>query len=228
MSYRQFCPIAKAAEVLGEKWTILILRELQYGTSRFNDFQRAISGISPTMLTKRLRELEERGLIVKEDHDYSFTQAGLELAPLLRQYAIWGMRWARGAELSKEELDVELLMWDMKRRIRPQFLPPDGCVIHVRFTDLKKQERNWWMEVHDGTVELRNAVPKGKEVDLLVESDLRTLTGMWLGDITLRTALAQRRLMLKGRPLLIRAIEDWLPLADYANVRPAYLEPALA
>jgi DNA-binding HxlR family transcriptional regulator len=225
MSYGQFCPIAKAAEVLGEKWTILILRELQYGTSRFNDFQRAISGISPTMLTKRLRELEERGLVIKEDHDYRFTRAGLELAPLLRQYAIWGMRWARGPEMSKEELDVELLMWDMKRRIRPQFLPPEGCVIHVRFKDLKKQERNWWMEVHDGAVELRNAAPKAKEVDLLVESDLRTLTGIWLGDITLRTALAQQRLMLKGRPLLIRAIEDWLPLADYANVRPAYLEP---
>jgi len=225
MSYGQFCPIAKAAEVLGEKWTILILRELQYGTSRFNDFQRAISGISPTMLTKRLRELEERGLVVKDDHDYRFTRAGLELAPLLRQYAIWGMRWARGPEMSKEELDVELLMWDMKRRVRPQFLPPEGCVIHVCFKDLKKQERNWWMEVHDGVVELRNAAPKAKAIDLLVESDLRTLTAMWLGDVTLRTALAQQRLMLKGRPLLIRAIEDWLPLADYANVRPAYLEP---
>jgi DNA-binding HxlR family transcriptional regulator len=224
MDYRQFCPIAKAAEVLGEKWTILILRELLDGTARFNDFQRSISGISPTMLTKRLRELEEHGLVDKCDHEYQLTRSGYELAPLLRQYAIWGMRWARGDTLSKEELDVELLMVDMRRRIKPLALPPDGCILQVRFTDLKKQERNWWLIVAEGEVKMQNSAPEG-EVDLLLESNLRTLTGMWLGDVTLRTALAQQRLMLKGRPLLIRSIEDWLPMANYANVRPARLEP---
>jgi DNA-binding HxlR family transcriptional regulator len=224
MDYGQFCPIAKAAEVLGEKWTILILRELLYGTSRFNDFQRAISGISPTMLTKRLRELEEHDLVEKHDHDYQLTRAGHELAPLMRQYAIWGMRWTRGAKLSKDELDVELLMWDMRRRIQPQFMPPAGCVLQVRFKDLKKQERNWWIVVSEGEVKLQNNEPEAK-VDLLLQSDLRTLTGMWLGDVTLRAALAQQRLMLKGWPLLIRSIEQWLPLANYANVRPAQLAP---
>lgn len=224
MDYGQFCPIAKAAEVLGEKWTILILRELQYGSTHFIDFQRAISGISPTMLTKRLRELEENGLLSKDAHEYRLTRSGIELAPLLRQYAIWGMRWARGNKLDKEDLDVELLMWDMRRRIRPQFMPPQGCLLHVRFTDLKKEERNWWFEIEDGAVRLANKAPAG-EVDLLLQSDLRTLTGMWLGDVTLRAALAQQRLTLKGRPLLIRAIEDWLPLASYANVRSAALEP---
>ncbi len=227
MDYGQFCPIAKAAEVLGEKWTILILRELLYGTHRFNDFQRAISGISPTMLTKRLRELEEHGLVEKHDHDYMLSRSGFELAPLIRQYAIWGMRWARGDMLSKDELDVELLMWDMRRRINPSFLPPAGCLIHVRFKDLKKQERNWWLKVEEGEVQLLNSAPE-IEVDLLMESDLKTLTEMWLGDITLRTALARQKLMLKGRPLLIRAIEEWLPLANYANVRPARLDPVRA
>ncbi len=227
MDYGQFCPIAKAAEVLGEKWTILILRELQYGATRFNDFQRAISGISPTMLTKRLRELEDHGLITKTNHDYQLTRSGVELAPLLRQYAIWGMRWARGNKLSKEDLDVELLMWDMRRRIRPQYLPPEGCLLQVCFTDLKKQERNWWLQMKDGVMGLTNKEPGG-EIDLLLQSDLRTLTGMWLGDVTLRTALAQQRLTLKGRPIIIRAIEDWLPLAAYANVRPAALEPGRA
>jgi DNA-binding HxlR family transcriptional regulator len=220
MDYGQFCPIAKAAEVLGEKWTILILRELLYGTARFSDFQRSISGISPTMLTKRLRELEEHGLVHKHDHEYELTQSGYELAPLLRQYAIWGMRWARGDKLSKEELDVELLMVDIQRRIQVEALPTDGCILQLRFKDLKKQERNWWLIVREGEVTMNNSAPEA-EVDLLLQSDLRTLTAMWLGDVSLRSALAQQRLMLKGRPLLIRSIEQWLPLANYANVRPA-------
>jgi DNA-binding HxlR family transcriptional regulator len=224
MDYGQFCPIAKAAELLGEKWTILIVRELLYGTSRFNDFQRAISGISPTMLTKRLRELEEHDLVTKENHEYRLTRSGVELAPLMRQYAIWGMRWTRGGKMSKAELDVELLMWDMRRRIQPEFLPPAGCIIQVRFKDLKKLERNWWVVVSEGEVNMQNTAPEG-DVDLLMQSDLRTLTELWLGDLTLRTALAQRRLMLKGWPLLIRSIEDWLPLAHYANIRPASLAP---
>lgn len=224
MDYGQFCPIAKAAEVLGEKWTILILRELLFGTNRFNDFQRAISGISPTMLTKRLRELEQHGLLEKNNHDYVLTRSGYELAPLIRQYATWGMRWARGGKLSKEELDVELLMWDMRRRVNAAYLPPTGCIIHIRFKDLKKQERNWWLVAAEGQVNLQNSEPE-EDADLLLQSDLRTLTEMWMGDVTLRTALAQQRLMLKGRPLLIRSIEQWLPLASYANVRPAALDP---
>jgi DNA-binding HxlR family transcriptional regulator len=224
MDYGQFCPIAKAAEMLGEKWTILILRELLYGTSRFNDFQRAISGISPTMLTKRLRELEEHHLVTKDNHDYHLTPRGFELAPLLRQYAIWGMRWTRDGGMTKDELDVELLMWDMRRRIQPQHLPPAGCVIQVRFQDLKKQERNWWVVFSEGELRLQNTAPDG-EVDLLMQSNLRTLTEMWLGDVTLRTALARQKLTLKGKPLLIRNIEDWLPMAHYANVRPASVAP---
>lgn len=227
MDYGQFCPIAKAAEVLGEKWTILILRELLDGTARFNDFQRSISGISPTMLTKRLRELEEHGLVEKHDHEYQLSPSGHELAPLLRQYAIWGMRWARGDKLSKDDLDVELLMVDIRRRIRAQALPPEGCVLQVRFKDLKELERNWWIIVADGEVSMQNSAPE-RDVDLLLQSDLRTLTAMWLGDTTLRAALAQQRLMLKGWPLLIRSIEEWLPMANYANVRPAHLQSTRA
>ncbi|MEP5764344.1 MAG: helix-turn-helix domain-containing protein [Halieaceae bacterium] len=218
MDYGQFCPVAKAAEVLGEKWTILILRELLYGTSRFSEFQRAISGISPTMLNKRLKELEAQGLVTKQDHEYALTPGGWELGPLVRQYAIWGMRWAR-SDLSEAELDVELLMWDIRRRIKAEFLPPDGCLIHIHVRDLDKQA-DWWLPVAEQEVTLEKEAPEGEE-DLLIEGDLETLTRLWLGDTTLHQALAQRRLTLKGRPILIRAIEQWLPLASYANVRPA-------
>ncbi len=218
MEYGQFCPIAKAAEVLGEKWTILILRELLYGSSRFNDFQAAIAGISPTMLTKRLRDLEIKGVVEKENHDYRLTECGQELAPLVRQYAIWGMRWARG-DMPDDELDAQLLMYDMRRRINTEFLPPTGATIHIHFKD-QAEASDWWLLVQGSVVELVDEEPEAEE-DLLIESDLRSLTQLWLGDLSLRGALTRQLLRLKGKPLLIRCIEDWLPLARQAAIRPA-------
>jgi DNA-binding HxlR family transcriptional regulator len=218
MDYSQYCPVAKASEVLGEKWTILILRELLYGTHRFGEFQRAISGISPTMLNKRLKELEARGLVSKHDQEYHLTPSGEDLGPLVRQYAIWGMRWARG-ELSENDLDVEMLMWDIRRRIRPEFLPDEGCTIQVNFSDLE-EKADWWLIVDSEGVDLRSEDP-GDTPDLVIETDLKAMTELWMGDINLRSALARRRLLLRGRPLLIRAIEQWLPSARYANLRSA-------
>ncbi len=222
MEYAQFCPVAKTAEILGEKWTILILRELLYGTHRFSDFQRAINGISPTMLTKRLKELESHNLVVKEDHDYRLTAAGEDLAPLVRQYAIWGMRWGR-QELSEAELDVELLLLDIRRRIKTEFLPESGAVIALQLTD-QAEPNTWWFTVGSAEDKLENREvllsdsPPASEADLLIESELRPLIEMWLGDLPLQDALVQRQLVLKGRPVLIRAIEQWLPLARYATV----------
>ena len=110
----QFCPIAKAAEVIGERWTLLILRELLLGTTRFNDFQRALSQISPTLLTKRLNQLNEDGLLIKKQPEprkteYHPTAATRELAPVIMGLGEWGMKWARG-QMTDEEMDVELLM----------------------------------------------------------------------------------------------------------------------
>ncbi len=218
MEYGQYCPVAKAAEMLGEKWTILILRELLYGTSRFSDFQRAIKGISPTMLNKRLKELEAHGLVTKSDHDYRLTPAGEDLGPLVRQYAIWGMRWTRG-KLSETELDVELLMWDIRRRIRTRQLPIDHCVIQVHLTDLK-EKADWWLVADDDEVALTASRPD-REVDLVIQGGLGALIALWMGDLTLHASLARRQLTLRGRPALIRTIEQWLPLARYANIRPS-------
>ena len=127
--YGQFCPVAKASDIIGERWTVLILRELLLGTTRYNDFQRALSRISPTLLSKRLKMLEEKGLVIRKrpargrNYEYHLTACGRELEPMIEMLAVWGMRWARG-QMTDADLDVEFLMWDFQRRLQ-NFLKRD-------------------------------------------------------------------------------------------------------
>ena len=138
MHYGQFCPIAKAMEVLGEKWTLLIIRELLAGTTRFNEFQRALSQISPTLLTKRLQCLEKEGLLVRKripgqkGHEYFPTESCRELMPIVEQVGTWGMRWARD-QMSEDDFDLQLLMLYLERSIHPDKLIGNETVIRFNF-----------------------------------------------------------------------------------------------
>ncbi len=221
--YRQFCPIAKAAEVLGERWTILIMRESLMGTSRFGDFQRALAQISPTLLTKRLNQLQDCGLIIRKKlagqqrTEYHPTAAGRELMPVVMALGEWGMKWARG-QMSDDELDVELLMYDLSRRIDEKQLPRGRTVVEFVFTGLSQFPR-WWILLEDtGKRELCLDNP-GKDVDLQIRSDLRTLTEIWAGDTELRTATRDGRLQLTGDRDLIRTLPAWLRIGTFAHVR---------
>jgi DNA-binding HxlR family transcriptional regulator len=222
--YGQFCPVAKATEVVGEKWTMLIIRELMLGTCRFNDFQRALSRISPTLLTKRLKHLEARGIIIKKKisgqkgYEYRLTAAGKELSPLVETLAIWGMRWARG-QMSDDELDVEFLMWDLQRRLQTEHLPAGETVICFTFDELE-QFKTWWIVVYDTKVDLCTEDP-GKEVDLYINSTVRTLVEVWEGDVDLKAALASKGITTHGLRTLEKTMGDWLGLCLYKDVRPA-------
>ena len=222
-AYGQFCPVSKAAEVLFEKWTILILRELLMGTTRFNDFQRAISRISPTLLTKRLKYLEEKGVIVRKQvsgqrgYEYRLTPAGKELEPLLENVAVWGMRWARG-RMSDDELDVELLMREVQRRIQTKNLPDGETVICFVFTDLEKH-RSWWVWIDGDEVDLCTEDP-GKDVDLYLSTDVRTMAEVWQGDIDLKKALTDKKIKAHGDRKLIKTMPDWIGLCIFIDVRP--------
>jgi len=222
-SYGQFCPVSKAAEVLFEKWTILIVRELLMGTTRFNDFQRAISRISPTLLTKRLKALEEKGVIVRKQvsgrrgYEYRLTPAGKELEPLLENIAVWGMRWARG-QMSDDELDVELLMWEIQRRIQTKNLPGGETVICFEFNDLEKH-KSWWVWINEYEVDLCTEDP-GKDVDLYITTDLRTMVEVWQGDLDLKKALKDERIQTHGQRKLIKTMPDWIGFCKYMDVRP--------
>ena len=223
-SYGQFCPVSKATEIIGEKWTLLILRELLLGTSRFNDFQRSMSRISPTVLNKRLKQLEEKGIVLKKrlsgqkGFEYRLTAMGKELEPIIEQVAIWGQRWARG-QMSDDELDVELLMWDIHRRLQTDSLPDGETVLSFNFSDLDKY-RKWWLVISRDDVDLCTEDP-GKDVDLYISSDLRTMVEVWQGDKELKATLRDERIQVIGANVLIGSMEDWFGLCTYADVRPA-------
>lgn len=224
IKYGQFCPVSKAAEMLGERWTILIIRELLLGTTRFNDFQRALSQISPSLLTKRLSQLQDCELVVRKPSsdgkrsEYYLTPAGRELEPIVVAMGEWGMRWARG-QMSDDELDVELLMYDLRRRIDESKLPGGQTVLHFSFPGLTTFP-HWWIVVDSGEKELCVSHP-GKPIDLTITTNLRTLTEIWTGDTEIRKAKQDGRLQLQGSPLLARSIADWLRIGLFGHIRPA-------
>ena len=224
IKYGQFCPVSKAAEILGERWTILIIRELLLGSNRFSDLQRALSQISPTLLTKRLNQLQDCGLVIRKTlpkqkrTEYHLTAAGRELLPVVVSLAEWGMKWARG-QMSDDELDVELLMHDFSRRIDETQLPGGGTAIQFVFPGLAKFARWWIVLEQNGARELCVEDP-GQEVDIQVRSDVRTMTEIWAGDTEIRAAKKDGRLQLSGNPALIRTMPAWLRIGLFAHVRP--------
>ena len=225
--YGQFCPVAKATELIGEKWTLLVLRELLLGTTRFNDFQRAISRMSPTLLAKRLRQLEECGIVIRKKlsgqkgYEYRLTAAGKELSPLIEVLAVWGMRWARG-QLTDDELDVEFLMREQQRRLQTEHLPDGETVICLIFDELVKH-KTWWLLVNSDVVDLCTNDP-GKDVDLYISSSVRTIVKIWEGDLDMRIAIRDGLVKTQGLHHLIRTMPDWFGVCMYKDHQRGDLE----
>jgi len=224
LEYHQFCPVSKAAELLGERWTFLIIRELLMGARRFSELQRGMAQISPTVLTKRLNELASNGLLVRKrisgqrGFEYYLTQAGQELAPVIKALGEWGMKWARG-RMTDSDFDVELLMLYLVRSIKPDKLIGDETVIRFAFSDLKHL-RNWWLIVkgHDIDVCLKDP---GKEVDIRFDVELRTMISVWMGDCSYRSAIRSGKLRLSGPHALTSSVTEWMSNSSYATPAPA-------
>ena len=222
--YGQFCPVAKASDIIGERWTVLILRELLLGTTRYNDFQRALSRISPTLLSKRLKMLEQKGLVIRKrpagakSYEYHLTACGRELEPLIELLAVWGMRWARG-QMTDADLDVEFLMWDLQRRLQTDQLPDGETVLCFEFAELDRFSK-WWLVVCENEVDLCSEDP-GKEVDLYISSTVRDLASVWRGDIPLAKALRDKAIRTHGNVHIARTITKWLGINLYADVNAA-------
>ena len=213
MEYGQFCPIAKATEIIGEKWTLLIIRELLMGGSRFSELQRGLSLVSPTILSKRLDSLVEHGLVMKKripgqrGYEYLPTQSCKELLPIVRSLGEWGMSWAR-SNLSERDYDVELLMLYLKRSIVPEKLIGRETIIRFKFTDIEEYP-DWWLVVTGNEVDLCVKDP-GKEVDVYFTSDVKTMADIWMGDNTYRKAIRDDLLQIVGHDMLTRNVTKWM------------------
>ena len=224
-SYRQFCPVAMAAEILCTRWTMLVLRELVAGSKRFNDLRRGVPRMSPALLSQRLKELEASNVISRTPSptepgvfEYQLTASGRELEPLVQAFGIWGQRWI-DADLSLQHLDAPLLMWDVRRNINPDPMPKRRVVIQFQYRELPASQRSWWLLVDpDADVDLC-AINPGFDVDLYVSTDLRTMTAIWMGLETVRAALRAERMMLTGDRQLASSVEAWLSLSTFAKER---------
>ena len=222
-SYNQFCPVAMAAEILCTRWTIVLLRELVAGSTRFNELRRGVPRMSPALLSKRLKDLEAAGIVARSQlagdpalHEYALTSAGKDLGQVVFAIGEWGQKWVT-TESSLGKLDPNLLMWDMRRNISTKPLPKRRSTIQVIFSDLQESRRNWWLIVEPGAEVDLCSVDPGFDVDLYLVTDLRTMTEIWMGYTTIAQTKSAGTLVITGSRQLEADLQTWLGLSPFAK-----------
>jgi DNA-binding HxlR family transcriptional regulator len=222
-SYHQFCPVAKAMELLDERWTLLVVRELAAGSQHFNEVRRGVPRMSPTLLSKRLNQLVRAGVVDRHrdgaDVRYLLTPAGQELRPVVEALGAWGVRWI--GELGDTDLDPKLLLWDMRRNVDFAAIPNRRTVIQFRFPDVPAKIRVWWLVLESQEADLCDVDP-GHQVTVVVTTSLRRMTEIWRGDLSWSDALRSGAMTIEGPATLRRAVPRWFTLSPFAAVpRPA-------
>jgi DNA-binding HxlR family transcriptional regulator len=210
-TYGQFCPVAKAMEVLDERWTLLIIRELLLGSTRFNELRRGVPKMSPALLSKRLRALERAGVVRRSEEggrsSYALTESGLELRSVVDALGAWGARWI--GEVGEEDLDPHLLFWDMQRTVPLDRWPRTRTVVAFRFDDVPAKTREWWLCVNGDDVDVCDYDP-GYDVAATVATSLRALTGIWRGDVSWAQALRSGDVRLDAPGGVRRQVPEWI------------------
>jgi DNA-binding HxlR family transcriptional regulator len=210
-TYAQYCPIVRAVEVLGDRWTLLIVRDMLIGASRFNELSRGLPGLSRALLSRRLRQLATAGLVTRNGDGYSLTAAGQALRPLVFGLADWGARYAFG-DPRADELDPEVLMWWMHGRVDTGTLTRRAN-IEIRIND---RRRTFWLVVEPGDASVCYTDP-GLEVDAVLASDIATLYRMWEGELELLDGVRAGTIELTGPRWVVRGLPDWLKLSPVAE-----------
>ena len=221
--YGQFCPVAKAAELFCEKWTPLIVRDLAWGATRFSELQRGVPLMSPTLLSRRLKQLEAEGIVERRPagnaklSTYHLTPAGREFIPVVESLGVWGQRWSR-RELAAGEIDLGLLLWALERSVDGRAFGAGRSVVRLELTDQPANKRLWWFLNDKGTVELCLEEP-GFDTDLYLACALPDMIHLVRGDLALPRALASGRLDVHGETGKQRALKSWLNLSPLASVQ---------
>lgn len=226
-SYGQFCPVAKAAELFCERWTPLIVRDLAAGASRFSELRRGVPLMSPTLLSRRLKQLEAEGIVLRrrqprrKSWSYHLTPAGREFVPLVEELGVWGQRWAR-RQLARHEIDLGLLIWSLERSVDAAAFGA-GCtsLVQLQFTDQPAAKRTWWFLNRDGRCELCLDDP-GVEVTLHLACTLPDMIYIVRGDLALGRAIDEGRIEVSGTARARRALRGWLNLGPLTRVRPVH------
>jgi DNA-binding HxlR family transcriptional regulator len=228
-SYGQFCPVAQSMELLGERWTLLVVRELLLGSTRFSELERGVPLMSKTLLAQRLATLVDAGVIERRStptgrgHSYHLTAAGQALRPIVDGCGEWAVQWLR-RDLTKEELDAGLLMWDMQRNIHLDRIPESNVLVQFFLPDAGRGKTRFWLHLLKDHVDLCLTHP-GFEVELEVESMLRTLTNIWLGRLDFEDQVRAGSIRLAGDRRWIREFPTWLRLSGFAGAgRASYAE----
>lgn len=211
--YGQYCPIARALDVLGERWSLLIVRDMLVGSTRFNDLARGLPGLSRSVLSKRLRQLERAGIVERVGQEYLLTEAGLGLEPIVFGLGAWGARWTFD-EPDPEQLDPEVLVWWMHTRLDTTGFPGRRKVFHIEFTD---DPRRFWIVIENDRPSVCLTDP-GFDVDVTIASDLVALHGVWLGRLPLADAVRAGRLEFRGPAPLVRRMPAVLQLSPVASL----------
>ena len=211
-SFGQFCPLAQATQLLCERWTLLVVRELVAGSTRFNELRKGVPLMSPTLLSARLKQLVEAGVITrtgsKNKGVYELTKAGRELTPIVQLLGAWGHRWVP-TSLVVEDLDASLLMWDMRRSINRDVFPEHRIVVQFEYPDASKGAKDWWLVSEHGEIELCLNDP-GIEVDIVIKSPLRTMTAVWTCKIEFDDAVREGEIEVFGDSALTKNLSEWL------------------
>ena len=212
-----------AASLLEPRWTMLLLCEMWCGSTRFNEIQRGVPGMSPGLLSKRLKELEANGLVTRLDSgrgmhaEYFPTPRANELEPLIRGLGEWAHRNI-DCEVSLQNLDARLLMWKIRGKIDLLQLPKRKSVIQFILNDAPNETANYWLVAKPGVeTDLCFTDPKF-DVDLYVISELRALTSAWMGHSTFEAEIESGLISLTGHNLMARTLTKWLTRSSFATI----------
>ena len=221
-SYGQFCPIAKACEVLEPRWTLLILCELWSGSTRFNEIRRGVPGMSPTLLSKRLKEMEARGLVRRSENQaggdiaYTTTEIAADLQPIIDALGAWAHRNI-DAEVTLEHLDARLLMWNMRRKIKTDaWSDKRRTVVQFTYPELPRSEQSYWVIAKPGAPVDLCLIDPGHDVDLYISADLKAMTSAWMGHSSFQSEISHNKISFIGDKFLAATLTDWVGRSSFA------------
>lgn len=216
--YHQYCPVARASEIVADRWTPLIIRELILGSHRFNEIERGLPGISRSLLASRLRTLQACGVVERlpaahaHGPEYHLSEAGRELKPAIEALGAWGVRWAFG-DPRPEELDAGLLVWKIHQRIDRELLPERRTVVEFDFTG--PRGRRVWLLLEPREISVC-VTPPGFDADVIVHADLASFYRVWLGHLEYETAMRCGAVVVDGVPALAKQLPRWFRWSPFA------------